>query len=385
MRVAARILAGVVALVGLYMAAVLQSGPEAVDSHFCQFISKWFQPVSNDCLPPFVDKWGMPIIVFVVGLCVIFILWDIISWLVDWLFGRQKNKSEDSPPAPAATDASSLAKPPTKAIEINYGEDGPYERLTKADLSRLERQLSIEFKNPHADVTITNCKLELTNIEPFVGYRRPLVVKENFSLAGGDHDYIPFVQYGESRIGDERVADTVVALLAPKGADPWFLAALPHDVENIITLRATAIGAGFCEEKVVIWVGAGTRLRIRKYEGATDQAAYISFEEATKEAYGVARNTDIGRSAETMNTNGVLAWFAWYYHTKEISVYGNVRNSTRTEPVLFRNTDIKRENDKLIAKEIYGDLIWENMKVKRSDHARLLAMLREHARALRDG
>jgi hypothetical protein len=140
---------------------------------------------------------------------------------------------------------------------------------------------------------------------------------------------------------------------------------------------------GFCEERVAIWVGAGTRLRIRKYEGATDQAAYISLEEATKEAYGVARSTDIGRTAEAMNTNGVLAWFAWYYHTKEIPVYGNVRNSTRIEPVLFRNTDIKLENDKLIAKEIYGDLIWENMKVKRSDHARLLAILREHARTLR--
>ena len=28
------------------------------------------------------------------------------------------------------------------------------------------------------------------------------------------------------------------------------------------------------------------------------------------------------------------------------------------------------ENDGLIGKEIYGDLIWEHMQVKKSDHAR---------------
>jgi hypothetical protein len=86
-----------------------------------------------------------------------------------------------------------------------------------------------------------------------------------------------------------------------------------------------------------------------------------------------------------MNTNGVLAWFAYYYHTQGIPVYGNVRNSNRIEPVLFRHVDIKMENDKLIGKEIYSDLIWENMQVRKSDHALLLQKLRDHARALKDG
>jgi len=153
----------------------------------------------------------------------------------------------------------------------------------------------------------------------------------------------------------------------------------------ILTIRATAIGSAYYEVKVVVWVGAGTRLRIRKYEGGSDQTEYMLFEDAVREAYGAARNTDIGRSAEKMNTNGVLAWFAYYYHTHEIPVYGNVRNSTRVEPVLFRNIDIKMENDGLIGKEIYGDLIWEHMQVKKSDHARLLKILRDHARALKDG
>lgn len=310
---------------------------------------------------------------FVLACLVVAILVIVVRYEVS---RETKKEEKDDPVSPTWT---------TQPIEINYGEEGPFETLSRTDMSRLERVLSVEFKNPHSDITITNCKLEVTNIEPFVGYRRPLVVKENFALASGDHEFIPFVKYGESRVGDDRVADTVIALLAPKGENPWFLAALPHDVENIITLRATAIGTAFCEERVVVWVGAGTRLRIRKYEGGEDQPAYISFEDATKEAYGAARNTDIGRSAETMNKNGVLAWFGWYYHTQSIPVYGNVRNSTRIEPVLFRNTDIKMENDRLIAKEIYGSVVWENMKVKEKDHARLLGILHDHARALKNG
>ena len=263
---------------------------------------------------------------------------------------------------------------------LSIGEDGPFERLLKAETSRLERMLLIEFKNTHTHVILADCKVEITNIEPFMGLRRPLILRDKFTLAGGDHVFIPLVTYGESRSVDRSViADTAIAVCAPEGESPHFLAAQPHDVENILTIRATAIGSAYYEVKVVVWVGAGTRLRIRKYEGGSDQTEYMLFEDAVREAYGAARNTDIGRSAEKMNTNGVLAWFAYYYHTHEIPVYGNVRNSTRVEPVLFRNIDIKMENDGLIGKEIYGDLIWEHMQVKKSDHARLLKILRDRA------
>jgi hypothetical protein len=285
-------------------------------------------------------------------------------------------------------DAPVSAPPPEAApsyIELNYGEESPFERITSAShLYRLERVLSLEFKNTHPHTTLQNCKLEIVSIEPFMGTRRPFILRDSFTLAGGDHVFIPFVRYGESRTVDRSVVgDSAIAVCAPEGANPNFLAALPHDIENIITIRGTAIGSTYCEERIVVWVGAGTRLRIRKYESTTGQPAYISLEDATREAYGAARNTDIGQSAELMNTNGLLAWFAWYYHTQEIPVYGNVRNSTRVEPVLFRNTDVKMENGRLIAKEIYGSLIWENMQVRKTDHARLLGIIQDHARTLK--
>jgi hypothetical protein len=306
----------------------------------------------------------------ILGICIVLIALDIQNLIKK----RQGRIVPDHGPRSTQTE--------TRAIEINYGEEGAFERLLKADTSRLERMLLIEFKNTHPHAALTDCKVEITSIEPFMGVRRPLVLRDKFALAGGDHVFIPLVTYGESRTVDRSViADTGIAVCAPEGASPHFLAALPHDVESILTIRGTAIGSAYCEEKVVVWVGAGTRLRIRKYE-LGDEAEFIPLEIATREAYGAARNTEIGRAAETMNTNGVPSWFAWYYHTKEIPVYGNVRNSALREPVLFRNVDIKMENDKLIAKEIYGDLIWENMCVKKTDHARLLRQLREHANSL---
>jgi hypothetical protein len=205
-----------------------------------------------------------------------------------------------------------------------HGEDGPFERLLKKPTSiwRLQRMLLLEFINPFPDKEITGCKIEIVSIESFAGPRRPLVLLDNFTLAGGDHRFIPFVTYGESRSVDRNpVADTAIAVCAPEGHDPNFLAALPHDVENVIRIRATAIGARFCEEKLVVWVGAGTRLRIRKYEGPNEDL-FIPLEQAAKEAYGASRNTDVGLAAETMNTNGVLAWFAYYYHVQQIPFMG---------------------------------------------------------------
>ena len=338
----------VAVIAGAVYTVIQSGGPDPAGVALCKLVQKIIPSTTEQCVPAF-PVWGPTAILIVT---IIFILLGLIDLLI-WV--RKKSR-----PNIERREAANKIQ----SIEINYGEDGPFERLTKTDMSRLERMLSVEFKNPHADIAITNCKLEITDIEPFVGYRRSLVVKENFSLAGGDHDFIPFVKYGESRVGDEKIADTVVALLAPKGDDPWFLAALPHDVENILTLRATAMGAAFREEKVVVWVGAGTRLRIRKFDAVKDDG-FISLEDATKQAYGAARGTRVGSAAETMNKNGVLVWFAFYYHTMEIPIYGNVRNSTKFEPVLFRNIDIKMESDKMIGKEIYGDLIWENMQVTR--------------------
>jgi hypothetical protein len=287
--------------------------------------------------------------------------------------------------SPAAAPLIAPSAPSAPRIEIAYGEDEPYEKLTAATTSRLDRLLLLEFKNPFSDRAITGCKLEVVSIEPFMGARRPFVLLDNLSLAGGDHVFIPFVSYGESRNTVDRspIADTAKALLSPKGETPHFLAALPHDVESVLTLRATAMETSVCEAKVVVWVGAGTRLRIRKFEGSTDDL-FIPLEDAASETYGLSRHSDIGGQAEKSST-GPLTWFAWYYHVRNIPIFGNVRNSDRIEPVLFRNADISTENRKLIVKERYSDLVWENLKVRNADQARMRQIAVDHARELANG
>jgi hypothetical protein len=119
-------------------------------------------------------------------------------------------------------------------------------------------------------------------------------------------------------------------------------------------------------------------------KGATEEE-FIPLEEATSQIYGATRNTELGKSAETMNTNGVLVWYAWYLHTKEIPIYGNVRNSTRREPVQFENLDLKMEGTHIVGKKIYGDLIWENMCVGKSDLAAAIKAAIKHAGDLEHG
>jgi hypothetical protein len=137
----------------------------------------------------------------------------------------------------------------------------------------------------------------------------------------------------------------------------------------------------FCAAGLLVWPWL-LRL-IRRFRPLTGKPEFMSLEDATSAAYGAARNTDIGYAAETMNTNGVLAWFAYYYDTQGIPIYGNVRNSARAERLPpLKTMDIKVESDKLIGREHSGSLIWENLEVTNSDHAKLLQKLKEHATQL---
>jgi hypothetical protein len=141
----------------------------------------------------------------------------------------------------------------------------------------------------------------------------------------------------------------------------------------------------FCVAGLLIWPLLLSFIRHLLPMSEKQKCKFMSLEDATSAAYGAARNTDIGYAAETMNTNGVLAWFAYYYDTQGISIYGNVRNSTRVELLpSSKFIDIKVEKNRLIGKEHNGALIWENLQVKQSDHAKLLRKLQEHAKNLSD-
>src|SRR6185312_7194183 len=70
-----RFLAIVGAAVGIYLAAVLQSGPEQVDAHICALARRWHINVPTQC-SPWVDTLAAPLIWLFLAGCIIFLTID---------------------------------------------------------------------------------------------------------------------------------------------------------------------------------------------------------------------------------------------------------------------------------------------------------------------
>ncbi len=80
MRITIRFLAVVGALMGLYLAAVLQSGPETVDANICALARRWHMAVPDQCAP-WIDTLARIGVVLGIALCLGFLVWDFVSFL----------------------------------------------------------------------------------------------------------------------------------------------------------------------------------------------------------------------------------------------------------------------------------------------------------------
>jgi hypothetical protein len=159
-------------MTGGYVALVGQTGLDPANRNLCDlYRSITGLPFVSSCKFESLILSGWKI---AAAVAVLFLLIDTAFWI-----GKKV-----SPALIALITSPQTAATPK--IEIAYGEEEPFEKLTSAQLYRLERLLMLEFRNPYPDRPITNCKLEVVNIEPFVGKRRPFVLREKFDLAGGD-------------------------------------------------------------------------------------------------------------------------------------------------------------------------------------------------------
>jgi hypothetical protein len=145
----------------------------------------------------------------------------------------------------------------TNLLNLSVGEDGQFVAIPKHSLYGLTRQLAVCVENQSASQAVTDCKVQITEIEPFSGVKLPRILKSGFSLAAGDHTFIPLVQYGEARDPAKyNCADTLIELLG--GDRPISIA---HDVPSFIKLRATGIGAPYSQTLCKVWIDPHGRLR----------------------------------------------------------------------------------------------------------------------------
>lgn len=74
-----RLFAVLGALMGLYLAAALQSGPEQVDANICGLARRWHMAIPEHCAP-WIDSWASLVIGIIIILCVGFLAWDGVSF-----------------------------------------------------------------------------------------------------------------------------------------------------------------------------------------------------------------------------------------------------------------------------------------------------------------
>jgi hypothetical protein len=71
-----KVLAGVGAVMGLYIASALQNGPDQVDANVCKLARRIYSSVSDQCMSAAYDNWGTAAALTLTIVCVLILLWD---------------------------------------------------------------------------------------------------------------------------------------------------------------------------------------------------------------------------------------------------------------------------------------------------------------------
>lgn len=221
-----------------------------------------------------------------------------------WTTFKSRGSDFDATVSREPENAASVSSP----LQINIGEDAPFYDVPKASLHGITRRLKLELRNIDRSKGVSNCKVQITKIEPESGYRGPWILAQDIVLVAGDQTYIPIAQYGEARNPAlSNCADTIIELCTASERSPL----LESQSETTLTVRATGLDVPFCEIRCIIWVDLIGRLRIRK--ATTAQEADMPLLEAATQAYERTRGHPIAGFAEGSDNSPeeILRWYCY--------------------------------------------------------------------------
>lgn len=148
------------------------------------------------------------------------------------------------------------------AIKVFYpskvtGEEAPHSsrllNMTIVEGDRSNRRpwqsssgntFGVKIENISSHKPISDCKVTVLKVEPDTGYCAPWVLKPRFSLAAGEHLFIPLATHHKT--------DTLVKLETTNERP-----VLGVDKEYIASIRATSPDSAFCDIDCKIWVKDG--------------------------------------------------------------------------------------------------------------------------------
>lgn len=143
-------------------------------------------------------------------------------------------------------------------LRLELGEAGEFFETKRAhSLYTHTRILKVRISNSDPHKSLFECKIHVTDITPHE-YDGPWLLKEGFSLAAGDHEFVPLASYQEpDNIKISPYGDTFMEILVTKNRPKP-----SSSMQHVLTIRATALDSPFCEIKCKLWVDDDGRLKI---------------------------------------------------------------------------------------------------------------------------
>jgi hypothetical protein len=173
-------------------------------------------------------------------------------------------------------------------LDISVGEDGSFVSKKSDGLYKLKKTFNIELSNIDYVATVSDCKLQITNIDPEFGAGN-WVLKESMTLAAGDKIYVPIARYSEAST-QSNYHDDVIEVCMAETAPLIRVPLLQTNVENVLTIRATGRDTPFCEITCKLYI-ENDRFRIKKVISKSGEM--ISLFEAATLAYEAAEEAGV--------------------------------------------------------------------------------------------
>jgi hypothetical protein len=164
----------------------------------------------------------------------------------------------------------------TPLLKISSREDGQYFKTKSENLYNTRRILKLKLENISGEHAVSQIKVTLLSIEPQSDYVGPWTLASGLTLAAGDHNFIPFVSFGEAdsaaNYSTSRYdrSDSFYVFLTNDSNQP----SGPKETPQYFHVRATGIGTAPCEYRGKVWVDKSDgRLRIADADDRPDFSA----------------------------------------------------------------------------------------------------------------
>jgi hypothetical protein len=143
-------------------------------------------------------------------------------------------------------------------LQISLGSEAPFYEIIENE-NIIDQAVIAEVKNI-SDVSVGHCKLQITNIRPFIGRPEPIFIKSFLSIDSGKAERIPIAYFKKANLASTRVFGICVPPTPVFGGN---ILMIPEGVAYDITIEVSCDEA---EENQInnccLWIDERDTLRL---------------------------------------------------------------------------------------------------------------------------